>query len=221
MAALLIQPTHWANYRFPLALSRRWNINMKSIIATLVCAAVLFSACGGRPGGNRTGRDNGNAANTAATANAANEANLPESGPLNANSSNANVGIAVTTKDEEAALLQMEDDWNDAYAKRDEAWFQRNLADDYTETGDSGKMINDKAGAIASMLADGSTEMVAELSEMKARVEGNSAVVTGINRFRQKDEKGHTQEFRHRFTDTFIKRDGRWLIWANQATKIP
>ena len=52
------------------------------------------------------------------------------------------------------------------------------------------------------------------------RVDGNAAVVTGINHVRGKDDKGVAFDRRTRFTDTFIKRDGRWLVWATQGTLI-
>ena len=60
-----------------------------------------------------------------------------------------------------------------------------------------------------------------ELSDLDARVEGNVAIITGINHVRGKDDKGAAFDRRTRFTDTFIKRDGRWLVWATQGTLIP
>jgi len=35
-----------------------------------------------------------------------------------------------------------------------------------------------------------------------------------------KDEQGKAFDRRTRFTDTFIKRDGRWQVWATQGTVI-
>jgi ketosteroid isomerase-like protein len=95
------------------------------------------------------------------------------------------------------------------------------LADDYTEIGDDGRTINDKAGATAAMKADKSTALETDLSDMKVRVEGNAAVVTGVNHVRLKDPTGKQQDYKHRFTDTFVKRDRRWLIWANESTRMP
>jgi hypothetical protein len=44
--------------------------------------------------------------------------------------------------------------------------------------------------------------------------------VTGVNHARGKDEQGKAFDQRFRFTDTFIKRDGRWQVWATQGTVI-
>jgi ketosteroid isomerase-like protein len=62
---------------------------------------------------------------------------------------------------------------------------------------------------------------VLELSDLDARVDGNAAIVTGVNHVRGKDDKGVAFDRRTRFTDTFIKRDGRWQVWATQGTLIP
>lgn len=48
-----------------------------------------------------------------------------------------------------------------------------------------------------------------------------AAVVTGVNRVRGRDAQGKPFDRRIRFTDTFIKRDGRWQLWATQGTTIP
>lgn len=47
------------------------------------------------------------------------------------------------------------------------------------------------------------------------------ASVTGINRVVGRDEQGKPIDRRVRFTDVFIKRDGRWQVWATQGTVIP
>ncbi len=59
-----------------------------------------------------------------------------------------------------------------------------------------------------------------ELSDLNVRVEGNTAVVVGVNHVKGRDENGKPVDRRVRFTDTFIKRDGRWLAWATQGTLI-
>lgn len=112
-------------------------------------------------------------------------------------------------------------DWNTAIIKRDFAWFERNYAADASEIDSRTGVINDKAKAIAQMKADKSVIESAELSEMDIRVEGGSAVVTGINRIKGRDENNQPFDYRVRFTDTFVKRDGRWEIWATQGTRVP
>jgi ketosteroid isomerase-like protein len=118
-------------------------------------------------------------------------------------------------------LLYMENDWNEAAKKKDVAWFERNFADDATEVSSRTGAVMTTAEAIASVRADNTVYESLDLSEPNVRVDGNTAVVTGVNRLRGRDEQGRPFDRRVRFTDTFIKRDGRWQVWASQATTIP
>lgn len=59
-----------------------------------------------------------------------------------------------------------------------------------------------------------------ELSDLRVRIEGNTAVVTGVNSSKGRDEKGLPFDRRSRFTDVFVKRDGRWQVLATQGTVI-
>ncbi|MDQ3132345.1 MAG: nuclear transport factor 2 family protein, partial [Acidobacteriota bacterium] len=120
-----------------------------------------------------------------------------------------------------AGLDYMKRDWNNALIKRDTAWLERNYAADTSEVDGKAGAINDKTKAIAKIKADKSTFESAELSEMDIRIEGGTAIVTGVNRLKGRDEKNQPLDIRVRFTDTFVKRDGRWQIWATQATRIP
>ncbi len=120
-----------------------------------------------------------------------------------------------------AILNYMERDWNNALIKRDTAWFERNYAADASDIDSRTGVINDKTKAIATMKADKSVVESAELSEMDIRIEGGTAIVTGVNRIKGRDEKNQPFDIRVRFTDTFVKRDGRWQVWATQGTRIP
>jgi ketosteroid isomerase-like protein len=117
-------------------------------------------------------------------------------------------------------LLYMVRDWNDAARGRDVAWMERNLTDDATITRSAGNLMT-KAEWIAGMRADRTTLESVELSDVAVRVEGNAAVVTGVNRLRGRDAQGNAIDRRARFTGTYVKRDGRWLVWAAQSTTIP
>lgn len=119
-----------------------------------------------------------------------------------------------------ANLIYMESDWNNAVMKRDVAWFERNYADDMTEVSLRNGALARKADAIKSMKDDKSVFESLDLSETNVRMDGNTAIVTGVNRIRGRDDKGKPMDMRFRFTDTFVKRDGRWLVWATQATPI-
>ena len=129
--------------------------------------------------------------------------------------SNAGHGL-----DDYGMLEYMEMDWNNAYAKRDAAWFERNYADDMSEVDSSdGKRLSKKE-AIAAMLADKTTDESVQIESMNIRVEGNTAVVMSVLHIKGRDEKGQAFDRRTRYIDTFVKRDGRWMVWATQGTRI-
>ncbi|MEP6742943.1 MAG: nuclear transport factor 2 family protein [bacterium] len=119
-----------------------------------------------------------------------------------------------------ARLYYMEREWNDAAKRNDVAWFERNYAEDASDISSRTGVQHSKAEEIASMKDNKTVLDSLELSDLDARVEGNAAVVTGVNHVRGKDDKGVAIDRRTRFTDTFIKRDGRWLVWATQGTLI-
>jgi len=119
-----------------------------------------------------------------------------------------------------ATLYYLEREWNDAAKRNDMAWIERNYADDASDISSRTGVQHTKAEEIASMKDNKSVLDMLELSDLDARVDGNAAIVTGVNHVRGKDDKGVAFDRRTRFTDTFIKRDGRWLVWATQGTLI-
>ena len=119
-----------------------------------------------------------------------------------------------------AVLAYMERDWNDAAMKRDVAWMERNYAPFATEVSSRTGKLENKAQSIESTKGDKTVFESLELSDLNTRVDGNTAVVTGINHVKGKDAAGKAFDRRVRFTDTFVKRDGRWMVWATQGTLI-
>jgi ketosteroid isomerase-like protein len=122
---------------------------------------------------------------------------------------------------DQGVLLYMERDWNDADKRRDVAWLERNYAADASDVSSRTGEIHTKAEEIESMKTDKSVLESLELSDLNVRVEGNTAVVTGVNQIKGRDAQGKPFDRRVRFTDTFVKRDRRWQVWATQGTTIP
>lgn len=119
----------------------------------------------------------------------------------------------------DAGMLQyMEREWNDALVNKDTRWFERNFARDYSSISSRSGSLRNKSQDIEEVKA--STITSAELSDINVRVNGDTAVVTGVNRVRGRDKDGKSFDDRLRFTDVFIKRDGRWQVWASQGTRI-
>jgi hypothetical protein len=100
-------------------------------------------------------------------------------------------------------LTQMERDWVRA---KDYKTLDRILADDWLSTDFQGKTTT-KSQALAALKANSSQPAI-ELGEMKVRVFGTTAVVTG------KDTTG-----RYAWMDVFVKRNGRWQAVASQSTR--
>lgn len=122
--------------------------------------------------------------------------------------------------DDQGVLAYMEREWNDAVLKRDAGWIERNYASDATDISSRNGALESKAQALASARTDKATFQSLELSDLGVRVEGNTAVVTGVNHIVGRDEQGKAIDRRVRFTDVFIRRDGRWQVWATQGTLI-
>jgi len=118
-------------------------------------------------------------------------------------------------------LHYMEHEWNDASKNKNVAWFERNYAEDATDINSRTGALHSKLEEIASMKTDKTVLDSLELSDLNVRVEGSTAVVTGVNHVRGRDDKGQPIDRRSRFTDVFVKRDGRWQVLATQGTIIP
>jgi len=129
---------------------------------------------------------------------------------------NANHGL-----DDQGVLAYMEREWNDASLKHDASWFERNYAFDASDISSRTGAIMTKAQVVADARTDKTALQSLDLSELNVRIEGNTAVVTGVNHIVGRDAQGKPMDRRARFTDVFIKRDGRWQVWATQGTTIP
>ena len=127
---------------------------------------------------------------------------------------------AARSRDDGSALLRMEREWNEALKARDVAWFERNLAGDLTDIGSGSGALHTKAEDIEALKADKTVYESLELSDLRARVEGSAGVVTGVNHIRGRDEQGQPFDARLSFTDTYIRRGGRWQVWASQHTRV-
>jgi ketosteroid isomerase-like protein len=122
--------------------------------------------------------------------------------------------------DDAGVLAYMEREWNDASIAHNGAWVERNYAFDATDISSRKGGIMTKVQSVNDATTDKSELQSLELSDLNIRVEGNGAVVTGINHEIGRDAQGKPFDRRVRFTDTYIKRDGRWQVWATQGTTI-
>lgn len=131
------------------------------------------------------------------------------------------VSSANHSLDDYGVLMYMEHDWNAADVRRDVSWFERNYAADFSGISSRTAKLSTKAEELADFKTSKSVTETAVASEMNIRIDGNTAIVTGVNHVKGRDDNGQPMDYRLRFTDTFIKRDGRWQVWASQGTRIP
>ena len=121
--------------------------------------------------------------------------------------------------DDYAILWYLEQDWNDAVLRKDKAWFEANYAPDFTSISSTSGKLSNKADSIVDDTDPNVTMELVETTGMNIRIEGNFAVVTGT--FRTKGSAGGKPfDRKMRYTDTWIRRDGRWQAWASQGTSI-
>jgi ketosteroid isomerase-like protein len=119
---------------------------------------------------------------------------------------------------EEQTLMQIEREWGDAIKNKDKAWLKRAYADEYTFISSRGKMSN-KTEDIAETLSSAETITSSDNIDMKVRVHGDTAVVIGRFHLVGKDKNGSFDR-NYIFTDTFVKRDGRWQVISSQSTLV-
>jgi len=121
----------------------------------------------------------------------------------------------------EQELIKLENEWAEAWVKHDVAFFERIEADDYTWTSPSGEVWT-KARDIAfvkSVRSGKDVIMSQVIAEMKVRVYGDTAVVIGRDIVKEINE-GRDVSHQERWTDTWIKRGGRWQCVAGQSSEI-
>jgi len=117
------------------------------------------------------------------------------------------------------ALLRLEDSWASALVKRDSATFERLLARGFVYT--ENDQVTDRAGVINSVVAGPDTITAAHNDSMVVHRYGSvTAVVTGWLVVKGRNASG-AFERRYRFTDTWVKRSGRWQIVAAQDYVAP
>jgi ketosteroid isomerase-like protein len=117
----------------------------------------------------------------------------------------------------ELELTKAENDWGNAWVKSDGKFLDQLYATEYLATSSDG-MVYNKAEGIKDDTSPEYTEKSFKLSNLRVRIYGEIAVVTGLNSVKFK-KGGKAEEIDARFTDVFVKRDGRWQCVATQGTR--
>jgi ketosteroid isomerase-like protein len=128
---------------------------------------------------------------------------------------------AATQSGDETRILALENAWNRALELHDVQSVAGLVDDRLINIHDDGRLEN-KAEYLARVGGTSShnEELEQAVNESQAaRSYGNCAVVTGL--YRAKGVKdGKPYLLRMRFSDTWVYRDGKWVIVASQVTRI-
>jgi len=130
------------------------------------------------------------------------------------------VAILAQTQTErvEQELITLEQQWGDALVKPDLAFLDRILAEDYLFTSPEGEVLT-KAQMVAGLKSGEDVVSSVVNLDMKVRVYEDAAVVTGHSIYRE-TIKGKDISGEYRWTDTWIKKGGRWQCVADHASRV-
>src|SRR6267378_224178 len=110
-------------------------------------------------------------------------------------------------------ILALENKWNAAYKRGDIATMGSLLADDFIITLEDGS-TSSKSGYIAHNGDSTLHVRTSEMSDLKIRTYGSTAVVTGAYH-ETGVSRGKPYEYRDRFTDVWMRIHGGWQVIAS------
>jgi ketosteroid isomerase-like protein len=116
------------------------------------------------------------------------------------------------------AVLSIEKEMLNALLKGDASANERYLADTYTFTSPDGEVSN-KAQSVADLKSGDLKFESATLDDPKVSVYGDTAIVT-FNSTDKGTYKGKDISGKTRWTDVFVKRNGKWQIVASHGSRI-
>ena len=112
-----------------------------------------------------------------------------------------------------ATVRQLEMKWTESYKQRSIDILSALLAEDFVITIEDGSVYS-KAGYITHSADPATHVQVAELSDLKVRLHGTTAIVTGA--YHEKGESnGKPYEYHDRLTDVWMKTGGNWHVIAS------
>jgi ketosteroid isomerase-like protein len=128
------------------------------------------------------------------------------------------VSAVQRVQSDQDVLMALERGWNEAFYKKDVAFIEKLLAEEFVATYDDGRM-GDKATELALVEAFDQNVESAVPGDFSVRVYRDTAVVwftlrlVGI-------KDGQRSEMALRYTDVWVVRDGRWQCVSSQSTRV-
>ena len=114
------------------------------------------------------------------------------------------------------ALIDVENKWVDALVKNDAAALGAIFADTYADTDEQSHRSNKQEVLAVVKSGDLKIESI-KLADMKVDVYGDAAVVTG-SATQAGNYKGQALTAKIIFTDTFVKKNGKWMAVASHRS---
>jgi ketosteroid isomerase-like protein len=118
----------------------------------------------------------------------------------------------------EDVIVKIEHQWADAWIKQDLDAMNRFVAPDWTAATESGELMS-KTQFDADLKNRVLIFESLKIDDMKVRVYGDTAIVSGVetekSKYKDKDTSGT-----YRFTDVFVKRDGHWQAVATHISRV-
>ena len=115
-------------------------------------------------------------------------------------------------------INKLEQDWAQAVVREGAASVDQYEADDIITTDPTGR-VTGKAEDKTDLSSGDYKIQSEELRDLKVHVYGNTAVATATNAMKG-TYKGQDLSGKYRFTDTRVKRNGKWQVAASQYTKV-
>jgi len=121
--------------------------------------------------------------------------------------------------DHVATIVELEQRLAAAWLKGDRAFIEALLASDWTVTDPSGRTLGRQQVLDQTFLTTDRKIEAMSVDDVKVRVFGDTAVATGRTRATG-SYRGNAASVVLRFTDVFVRRDGRWQIIVSQGTTV-
>lgn len=115
-------------------------------------------------------------------------------------------------------LIKLERDWDAAFHRKDVAFIDSVLAEEFVSTYGDGSR-GDRARELKMATEFNQQVDSSTLDEFVIKVYGDTAVVWFTQRM-VGPSKGQRLELTYRYIDVFVMRDGRWQCVASQSTKV-
>ncbi|MFN7947943.1 MAG: nuclear transport factor 2 family protein [Blastocatellia bacterium] len=120
----------------------------------------------------------------------------------------------------EEKIIALEQEIFAAISNKDAASLGRLITDDFvyrTATGDE----FDRATFLHNIATLPMTILAVQGENLKAKTFGETAVLTGLQKARVRDDKGHEIISAVAFTDVFVKRGRQWLMALAYGVELP